>query len=106
MAIAAHYFDLVREMKDAYNHRLRLVESAKQIGIRPTAQLFATTVPAVRKWLRRFKPQGPSGLRERYRARDHQPHKTPPGQCRVRFANSATLGSLRRLAARSGLADR
>ena len=54
MAIAAGYFDLVREMKDAYNHRLRLVESAKQIGIRPTARLFATTVPTVRKWLRRF----------------------------------------------------
>jgi transposase len=78
MAIAAHYFDLVREMKDAYNHRLRLVESAKQIGIRPTARLFATTVPTVRKWLRRFKQHGPSGLRERSRARHHQPHKTPP----------------------------
>ena len=44
MAIAAGYFDLVREMKDA-TARLRLVESAKQIGIRPTARLFATTVP-------------------------------------------------------------
>ena len=61
MAIAAGYFDLVREMKDAYNHRLRLVESAKQIGIRPTARLFATTVPTVRKWLRRFAQHGPSG---------------------------------------------
>jgi hypothetical protein len=49
---AVRYFDLVREMKDAYNHRLRLVESAKQHGIKPTARLFATTVPTVRKWLR------------------------------------------------------
>jgi hypothetical protein len=32
-------------MKDAYNHRLRLAESAKQRGIEPTAKLFATTVP-------------------------------------------------------------
>jgi transposase len=78
MAIAARYFDLVREMKDAYNHRLRLVESAKQIGIRPTARLFATTVPTVRKWLRRFEQHGPSGVVERSRARHHQPHKTPP----------------------------
>ena len=39
MATSARYFDLVREMKDAYNHRLRLVESAKQRGIKPTAQL-------------------------------------------------------------------
>jgi len=29
---SARYFDLVREMKDAYNYRLRLVESAKQRG--------------------------------------------------------------------------
>ncbi len=33
---------------------MRLVESAKQRGIKPTARLFATTVPTVRKWLRRF----------------------------------------------------
>jgi hypothetical protein len=29
MVISARYFDLVREMKNAYNHRLRLVESAQ-----------------------------------------------------------------------------
>ena len=54
MATSARHFDLLREMKDAYNHRLRLVESAKQRGLKPTARLFATTVPTVRKWLRRF----------------------------------------------------
>src|SRR6266702_3826096 len=78
MAIAARYFDLVREMKDAYNHRLRLVESAKKRGIKPTARLFATTVPTVRKWLRRFEQRGPSGLVEQSRTRHHQPHNTPP----------------------------
>jgi transposase-like protein len=77
MANAARYFDLVREMRDAYNHRLRLVESAKRIGIKPTARLFATTVPTVRKWLRRYERNGPSGLPARSRARYHQPHKTP-----------------------------
>src|SRR5438445_10788153 len=77
MATFARYFDLVREMKNAYNHRLRLVESAKQRGIKPTARLFATTVPTVRKWLRRFQQHGPSGLLEHSRARHHQHHKTP-----------------------------
>jgi len=77
MAISVRYFDLVREMKDAYNHRLRLVESAKQRGIKPTAQLFATTPPTVRKWLRRYLRCGPSGLLEQSRARHRQPHKTP-----------------------------
>jgi transposase len=75
---AARYYDLLREMRDAYNHRLRLVESARHRGIQPTARLFATTVPTVRKWLRRFQQHGPSGLRELSRARHHQPHKTPP----------------------------
>ena len=77
MATSVRYFDLVREMKNAYNHRLRLVESAKQRGIKSTARLFATTVPTVRKWLRRFQQQGRKGLIEKSRARHHQPQKTP-----------------------------
>jgi hypothetical protein len=51
MATSTRYFDLVREMKNPYNHRLRLVESVKERGIKPTARLFATTVPTVRKWV-------------------------------------------------------
>jgi len=35
MPTSARYFDPVREMKNAYNHRLRLVESAKQRSIKP-----------------------------------------------------------------------
>ena len=77
MATPARYFDLVRDMKHPYDHRLRLVESARQRGIKPTARLFTTTVPTVRKWLRRFQQHGPSGLVEHSRARSHQPHKTP-----------------------------
>ena len=64
-------------MRDAYNHRLRLVQHARQHGIKPAARAFATTVPTVRKWLRRFQQHGPSGLREHSRAHHHCPHKTP-----------------------------
>jgi transposase-like protein len=78
MLTSVRYFDLVREMKNAYNHRLRLVESAKQRGSKPTARLFATTVPTVRKWLRRFEQHGPSGLVALPRTRHHQSQKTPP----------------------------
>src|SRR5439155_26448746 len=76
MPTSARYFDLVREMKNAYNHRLRLVESAKQRGIKPTARLFTTTIATVRKWLRCYQQHGPSGLLEQSRARRHQAHKT------------------------------
>jgi transposase-like protein len=78
MAASARYFDLVCAMKNAYNHRLRLVESAKHRGSKPTARLFATTVPTVRKWFRRFQQHGPSGLLELSRARHQQSLKTPP----------------------------
>lgn len=79
MVTPARYFDLVREMKhNAYNHRLRLVDSAKQRGIKPTARLFATTIPTVRKWPRRYQQHGPSGLREHSRAPLRQPRKTSP----------------------------
>jgi len=63
-------------MKDPYNHRLRLVQSARQHGIKPTARLFQTTVPTIRKWLRRYQQQGPRGLLELSRAPHHQPGKT------------------------------
>jgi hypothetical protein len=39
MATSARYCDLAREMKNPYSHRLRLVESARQEGIKPTAGL-------------------------------------------------------------------
>lgn len=79
MVTPARYFDLVREMKhNAYNHRLRLVESAQDRGIKPTARLFTTSIPTVRKWLRRYQQHGPSGLREHSRAPHRQPRKTPP----------------------------
>src|SRR5579859_5926268 len=74
---AARSFDRIREMENAYNHRLRLVESVRQRGIKPTARLFATTAPTVRKGWRRFQPHGPSGLQEHPRARHRQSLKTP-----------------------------
>jgi transposase len=78
MAAPARYYDLVREMRDAYNHRLRLVQFARQHGIKPAARAFATTVPTVRKWLRRYQQQGPSGLLPQSRAPHRQPRKTAP----------------------------
>jgi transposase len=55
-----------------------LVQSARQRGIKPTARLFATTVPTVRKWLRRYQQQGPAGLVPQSRAPHRQPRKTAP----------------------------
>ena len=78
MPSPAPYYQLIREMKDAYNHRLRLVDYARQQGIKAAARLFQTTVPTVRKWLRRYRQHGPAGLQEHSRAPHRQPHKTGP----------------------------
>jgi len=43
------YFDLIREMKNAFNHRLRLVAHAREHGLKDAARFFHTTVPTVRK---------------------------------------------------------
>ena len=74
--MAAPYFDLIREMRSAYNHRLRLVDSVRQRGIKPTARLFRTSPLTVRKGWRRYQQQGRSGLREHRRAPHHSPRKT------------------------------
>jgi len=72
------YFDLIRQMHNRFNYRLRLVQTARQQGIKAAAHAFQTTVPTVRKWLRRYQRDGLSGLREQSRAPHGCPHKTPP----------------------------
>jgi len=41
-------------MKNPFDYRLRLVSHARQHGIKAAARPFQTTVPTVRKWLRRY----------------------------------------------------
>jgi transposase len=69
------YFEVVRQMKNAFDYRLRLVTHARQHGIKAAARAFRTTVPTVRKWLRRWEAQGLKGLRELSRAPHSCPHK-------------------------------
>jgi transposase len=69
------YFDVVRGMKNPFDYRLRLVAHARQHGIKAAARAFQTTVPTVRKWLRRHQAQGLKGLQELSRAPRSCPHK-------------------------------
>jgi len=41
----ARYFDLIREMRDRYNHRLRLIQYARQLGIKAAARRPARPGP-------------------------------------------------------------
>ncbi len=75
MAAPVPYFEVVRQMKNAFNYRLRLVTQARQHGIKAAARAFRTTVPTVRKWKRRYEEQGLKGFQERSRAPHSCPHK-------------------------------
>jgi hypothetical protein len=69
------YFEVVRQMPNAFNYRLRLVAHARQHGIKTAARAFRTTVPTARKRLRRYERQGLKGLQELSRAPYSGPHK-------------------------------
>ncbi len=75
MSSLVPYFDLVRQMKNPFSYRLRLVMHARHHGIKATAREFRTTVPTVRKWLRRWQAHGLQGLKEQSRAPHSCPHK-------------------------------
>jgi len=75
---ATAYWKLIREMKHPYNHRLQLVQYARQNGVKAAARAFQTTRRTVRKWVGRYQQEGASGLVGRSRAPHRQPRRTPP----------------------------
>jgi transposase len=75
MSAPVPYSDVVRQMKNAFSYRLRLVMQARQQGIKAAARAFRTTVPTLRKWLRRYQAQGLKGLQELTRAPHSCSHK-------------------------------
>ncbi len=75
MATGFRYFDLIREMKSALNHRLRLLNSARQHGSQQAARDFQTPPRTVRQGLRRYQVPGLKGLEELSRAPHPGPHK-------------------------------
>ena len=68
------YYTLMRESKDPTYLRLRMVQQARRIGIKPTAALFGCSANTVRKWVRRF-DRTLASLQERSRAPAHRPRR-------------------------------
>ena len=54
------------------------MDYARQQGIKVAARAFQTTIPTVRKWLRRYRQDSLSGLQELSRAPHRQPRQTTP----------------------------
>ena len=59
--------------------RRKLIKTYEVTGsIRKTAALWGTSRLVVRKWVRRYQKEGPSGLQDRSRRPRASPRKTPP----------------------------
>lgn len=116
------YPEMIRQVKpqSKYDLRLRLVHSAKQLGVKPAARLYGTSPQTVRLWLRRYRQGGRSGLGDRSHAPRHCPHKTSPSRERqvvaarqrsgfgprrlkVEFELSPSIGAIARILRQRGL---
>lgn len=66
------YYTTMRESKDPRNLRLRMVQMARDKGIKPTARSFKTSPQTVRKWFARWDGSWES-LADENRAPHHHP---------------------------------
>jgi transposase-like protein len=71
------YCEVLKDSKDPYFFRVKLVEYAIKHGIKGAARCFSCSRNTVRKWLRRWKEEGPKGLKNRSRRPKVSPNKTP-----------------------------
>ena len=71
------YCEILRDSKDPYCYRVKMVEYAINHGIKAAARYCACSRNTVRKWLKRWKEEGPKGLRNRSRRPRNSPNKTP-----------------------------
>ncbi|MBI5701598.1 helix-turn-helix domain containing protein [Candidatus Saganbacteria bacterium] len=75
--VSLSYCEVLKDSKDPYHFRVKLVEYAVKYGIKAASKYFCCSRNTVRKWLRRWKEEGPKGLRNKSRKPKHSPNKTP-----------------------------
>ena len=116
------YPEMIRHVKpqSKYDLRLRLVQSAKQIGVKPAGRLYSTSPQTVRLWRRRYQQAGRSALGDRSHAPHYCPHKTSgelerqvvaarqrsgfgPRRLKVEFELPASVGAIARILRQGGL---
>lgn len=67
------YYHIMKDSKDKKQWRYQMVQKALEFGVKPTARLFHTSPPIVRKWRDRFLTEGYAGLNDH----SHRPHYSP-----------------------------
>ena len=69
---------VMKSKADKFDLRLKIVQYAITNGIKPAAKTFFTTPKTVRKWLRRYRQERCTGLKDLPRIPLSCPHKTSP----------------------------
>jgi len=64
-------------IEEKYNLRIKMVESASQIGISETARIYKVNRNTVSHWLKRFRREGEAGLKNRSKKSVNYPNKMP-----------------------------
>ncbi len=77
------YYEMIRQRNRPEYWRLRVVQVAREEGIKPAARIFGVTV---RKWVRRF-----DGSRANLRDRSRAPHRRPRRMSRARDGHIVKL---------------
>lgn len=75
--VSVSYSEVLRDSKDPFYFRVKLVDYAVKHGIKAAARHFCCARNTVRKWLRRWKKEGPKGLKNKSRKPKNSPNKTP-----------------------------
>jgi len=73
--IEINYYEALKQMKNVYDIRKKIIEYAKIFGISAAANKYSTTRKTVRKWLNRYKEEGLKGLSDKSRAPKSSPLK-------------------------------
>ena len=73
------YFTVMTESKDSRYLRLRMVQHAQAVGVKPAARAFHASPKTIRKWRSRFNGTLAS-LAERSRRPRRSPRKIHPAQ--------------------------
>jgi len=71
------YYQFMRICKDKKAYRYQMVVHAQVHGVKPTARVYKTSPPLVRKWKDRFEEEGYSGLEDHSKRPRNMPNVTP-----------------------------
>ena len=74
--VSVSYCEILKDSKDPYWFRVKLVQYAAKYSIKGAARYFSCSRNTVRKWLRRWQKDGPKGLRNRKRRPKNSPNRT------------------------------